>query len=239
MGNKASAWSTSPLDECLDHLGTCEEESTECRVRVEMLEAENSLLQHPYVLVGLAVVLAALAALEVIRQFWHVGAGNVPGAFPVDRALGWCLRRVGRALRPLFCATVERAAGPAAAAAAGEMVDPFLASPPTATSTPADRLQPAVGSVRPRLDTPTPHRVVLGSRSSPPAPPPQSVATVYASAQSVPPRRSSLDIERSALALSLAARRLAEGPPSFQRELDALNRPYENVRYRWVSDNRG
>ena len=39
-----------------------------------------------------------------------------------------------------------------------------------------------------------------------------------------------LSVERSAFALTLAARRLEQGPASLQMELDALNRPYENVR---------
>ena len=246
IGNRPSpaAWSSSPVDDCLDKLGLCEEESTECLVRVEMLEAENNLLQHPYVLVSLAVVLAFLAALEVIRQLWHVGAGNVPGAFPVDRALGWCLRRVGRALRPLLCASVERAAGPEAASAVGDLIDPFLASPPSATSTPAERPASAVVAVRPRLETPTSLRAGLGSRFMPPTPPapPPSVATVWQSARSAPqPRssRSTLSVERSAFALSLAARRLEQGPASLQLELDLLNRPYDNVRSNWVYCNRG
>jgi len=231
MGNKSSAaaWTSSPVDDCLNKLGICEEEVVECRVRVEALEAANNLLQHPAVLIGLAIVLAGLAALEVVRQLWHVGAGNIPGAFPVDRALGWCLRRVGRALRPVFCASVGQVAGPAAAAAAGELVDPFLASPPSASSTPADR--PAAASVtgRPRIATPSTSRFMP---PTPPAPPP-SVATVWQSARSAPQlrgSRSSCSIERSAFALSLAARRLEAGPPSLQMELDALNRPYENVR---------
>jgi len=240
MGNKhsaaASAWSSSPVDDCLDRLGVCEEEVTECRVRVETLEALNNLLEHPAVLVGLAVALAVLAALEICRQLWHVGAGNVPGSFPVDRVLGWTCRRIGRALRPLLCASVERAAGPAAAAAAGEFVDPFLASPPSAASTPAERPAAAVITVRPRLATPSTVRVTR-SAPTPPAPPP-SVATVYASAQSALPRRSSLEIERSAFSLALAARRLNQGPSSLQMELDQLNRPYSNVRYTWVYYNR-
>jgi len=237
MGNKASAsaWSSSPVDDCLDKLGVCEEEVVECRVRVEALEAANTLLQHPAVLTGLAVVLAVLLILEIVRQAWHVGAGPVPGSFPVDRVLGWMFRRIGRALRPVFCATVGQVAGPAAAAAAGELVDPFLASPPSATSTPAERPAAAVGSVRPRMDTPTTSRVSR-SAPTPPAPPP-SVATIYASAQSAPSRRSSLEIERSAFSIALAARRLEQGPSSLQMELDQLNRPYSNVRYIWVFSN--
>jgi hypothetical protein len=237
MGNKhsaaASAWSSSPVDDCLDRLGVCEEEVTECRFRVEALEAANVLLQHPVILIGLAVALAGLAALEVVRQLWHVGAGNVPGAFPVDRALGWCLRRVGRALRPIFCASVERAAGPEAAAAAGELLDPFLASPPSASSTPAAPLPAAVVSGRPRLATPSTSRCARSMPPTPPAPPP-SVATVWESARSAPPprsRRSARSVERSAFNLALAARRLEAGPPSLQMELDALNLPYENVRF--------
>jgi hypothetical protein len=225
----AAAWSSSPLDDCLDHLGSCESEVTECRLRVEVLEAANTLLQHPLIIVFLGVALAALAAMELIRQVWHLQAGAVPGAFPVDRVLGWLCRRIGRVLRPLLCARVERAAGPEAAAAVGEVLDPFLVSPPAA-STPAA----AVVTGRPRLATPTPHRVVLGSRRSepPPAPPP-SLATVWMSARSAPPHhssRSSRSIERSAFDLSLAARRLEAGPPSLQMELDRLNRPYDNVR---------
>jgi len=235
MGNKSSAaaWSSSPVDDCLAKLGICEEEAGACREEVAALEAANALLQHPAVLVGLAVVLAVLLLLEMARQAWHVQAGAVPGAFPVDRALGWVLRRVGRALRPIFCASVERAAGPAAAAAAGELLDPFLASPPTAASTPADR--PAASAIvtgRQRLATPSTVRVVR-TAPTPPAPPP-SVATAYASARSAPPPRSSrstLSVERSAFALSLAARRLEAGPESLQMELDRLNRPYENVRF--------
>ena len=205
----------------------------ECRVRVEALEAANNLLQHPAVLIGLAVVLAALVLLEIARQAWHVGAGPVPGSFPADRALGWVLRRVGRALRPLLCASVARAAGPEAASAVGDLVDPFLASPPSVTSTPADRAGAAVVAVRPRLETPTTSRVSRFQPPTPPAPPP-SVATVWQSARSAPPPRSSrstLSVERSAFALSLAARRLEAGPESLQMELDRLNRPYENVRY--------
>jgi len=235
MGNRsasAAAWSSSPLDDCLDKLGICEEEGVECLVRVETLEALNTLLEHPSILIGLAVALAVLAALEVCRQLWHVGAGAVPGSFPVDRCLGWICRRIGRALRPIFCATVGQVAGPAAAAAAGELVDPFLASPPSATSTPADRPAAAVVTGRPRLATPSTVRVSRFMPPTPPAPPP-SVATVWESARSAPPHRSSrsaLSIERSAFSLTLAARRLEEGPPSLQMELDLLNRPYDNVR---------
>jgi len=243
MGNRSSAaaWSASPVDDCLAKLGLCEEKVTGCLLRVEELEAVNSLLQHPAVLIGLAVCLAVLAALELCRQFWHVGAGNVPGAFPVDRALGWVCRRVGRAMRPLFCASVERAAGPAAAAAAGELLDPFLASPPSATSTPADRPAAAIVTGRPRLATPSTSRVSRVMPPTPPAPPP-SVATVWMSARSAPQLRSSrsaLSVERSAFDLALAARRLEAGPPSLQLELDRLNRPYDNVRYIWVYYNRG
>jgi len=233
MGSKhsAAAWSSSPVDDCLDKLGLCESEVLECQVRVEALEAANSLLQHPFVMIGLAVALAGLAALELCRQLWHMGAGPVPGSFPADRVLGWILRRVGRALRPLFCASVERAAGPEAAAAAGELLDPFLASPPSAASTPADRPAAAIVTGRPRLATPSTSRVVR-SAPMPPALPP-SVATIWESARSAPqPRssRSTLDVERSAFALSLAARRLEAGPASLQMELDRLNRPYDNVR---------
>jgi len=227
----AAAWSSSPLDDCLDHLGTCESEVSECQLRVEVLEAANTLLQHPLIIVFLGVALAVLAALELVRQVWHLQAGAVPGSFPVDRVLGWCLRRVGRAIRPLFCASVERAAGPEAAAAVGELLDPFLASPPSAASTPADRPAAAIVTGRPRLATPSTSRVVR-SAPTPPAPPP-SVATIWESARSAPQLRSSrstLDIERSAFALSLAARRLEAGPASLQMELDRLNRPYDNVR---------
>ena len=234
MGSKhsAAAWSSSPVDDCLDKLGLCESEVLECQVRVEALEAANSLLQHPFVMIGLAVALAGLAALELCRQLWHMGAGPVPGSFPADRILGWLLRRVGRALRPLFCASVERAAGPEAAAAAGDLLDPFLASPPSAASTPADRPAAAVVAGRPRAATPSTSRVARSMPPTPPAPPP-SAATVWNSARSAPqPRsvRSVLSVERSAFALSLAARRLEQGPASLQMELDALNRPYENVR---------
>ena len=234
MGNKSSAaaWSSSPVDDCLAKLGICEEEAGACREEVAALKAANALLQHPAVLVGLAVILAGLAAMEFCRQLWHMRAGPVPGSFPADRVLGWCLRRVGRALRPLLCATVEQAAGPAAAAAAGDLMDPFLASPPSVTSTPADRPAAAVVTGRPRLATPSTVRLTR-SAPTPPAPPP-SVATVWQSARSaVPPRssRSVLSVERSAFDLALAARRLEAGPPSLQIELDRLNRPYENVRY--------
>jgi len=170
---------------------------------VEVLEAANTLLQHPLIIVFLGVALAALAALELVRQVWHLQAGAVPGSFPVDRVLGWFCRRVGRALRPLLCARVERAAGPEAAAAVGEVLDPFLASPPSATSTPADHPATVAFAVRPRLATPTPHRSSRSARS----------------------------VERSAFDLALAARRLEAGPPSLQNELDRLNRPYEDVRY--------
>jgi len=229
------------LDDCLNKLGGCEADLNECQVRVESLEAANSLLQHPLVLIGLAVALAGLAAMEVCRQLWHLGAGPVAGSFPMDRVLGWVLRRLGRALRPLLCASVEGAAGPAAAAAAGELLDPFLASPPSASSTPADsRPVAAIVTGRQRLDTPTPHRSDVGSRFMPPTPPapPPSVATVWTSAQSAPQLRSSRSIERSAFNLALAARRLEAGPPSLQMELDRLNRPYDDVRYIWVYYNR-
>ena len=233
MGSKASAsaWSASPVDDCLDKLGICEEEVTECRVRVEALEAANNLLQHPAILIGLAVVLAALAATEVCRQLWHVGVGPVPGSFPADRVLGWVCRRIGRGLRPVFCASVERAAGPEAAAAVGDLLDPFLASPPSASSTPADRPAAAVVAGRPRMATPSTVRVAR-SAPTPPAPPP-SAATVWQSARSAPPSRSSRSarsVERSAFNLALAAHRLEAGPPSIQIELDRLNRPYDNVR---------
>ena len=232
MGIKhsAAAWTSSPVDDCLAKLGICEEEAGECREKVEALEAANALLQHPAVLIGLAVLLAALAALEIIRQVWHLQAGSIPGSFPADRLLGWVCRRIGRALRPLLCASVARAAGPDAAAAVGDLVDPFLVSPPSATSTPADRPAAAVVTIRPRLATPSVSRVSRCMPPTPPAPPP-SVATVWQSARSAPQLRSSLEIERSAFGLALAARRLEQGPSSLQMELDQLNRPYENVRY--------
>jgi len=140
---------------------------------------------------------------------------------------------VGRALRPIFCASVERAAGAEAAAAVGEVLDPFLASPPSASSTPADRPAAAVVPGRQRLATPSTVRAARFMPPTPPAPPP-SAATVWSSARSAPQlrsSRSSRSIERSAFDLALAARRLEAGPPSLQIELDRLNRPYENVRF--------
>jgi len=99
MGIKPSSasWSTSPLDDCLDKLGVCEEEVTECRFRVEALEAANVLMQHPVVLIGLAMVLAALLLLTArllpsspSARVWRLltAASAVPAAWR-GRPLTW------------------------------------------------------------------------------------------------------------------------------------------------------
>ena len=53
MGNtsSASAWSSSPVDECLDKLGTCEAAVSECETANHLLEAQMAVLRHPKVVI--------------------------------------------------------------------------------------------------------------------------------------------------------------------------------------------
>jgi hypothetical protein len=90
MGNisTSSAWSSSPVDKCLDKLGTCEARVSECETRNFILEAQMAVLRHPKVVIGLACGVAVLLLLALLRCCWHVRAGAVQGAFPF-RPLPW------------------------------------------------------------------------------------------------------------------------------------------------------
>jgi hypothetical protein len=194
MGNysSTSAWSSSPLDECLDKLGTCEATVSECETRNLILEAQMAVLRHPKVVIGLACGVAVLLLLGLLRCCWHVRAGAVQGAFPWDLFPGWILRRIWRGLRWPFVQASARLFGPQVAEGVAGVMDELAVSPDgtapvyatihhPAPSVPTYRGLPAgaVFGIR-RADS-----TVEGSAPTPPPPPP-SVATVYYSAASRP-----------------------------------------------------
>jgi hypothetical protein len=82
MGNATSAaWTASPVDECLDKLGTCEATVSECETRNFILEAQMAVLRHPKVVIGLACGVAVLLLLGLLRCCSHVRAGAVQGVW--------------------------------------------------------------------------------------------------------------------------------------------------------------
>jgi hypothetical protein len=194
MGNisTSSAWSASPVDECLDKLGTCEATVSECETRTLILEAQLALLRNPEVVIGLACGVAVLLLLSLLRCLWHMRAGAVQGAFPWDLFPGWLLRRVWRGIRWPFVQASARLFGPQLAEGVAGVMDELAVSPDgpapvyatihhPAPSVPTYRGLPA-GAV---FGTRRADSTVEGSAPTPPPPPP-SVATVYYSAAARP-----------------------------------------------------
>jgi hypothetical protein len=189
MGNSTtSAFTASPLDECLDKLGTCEATVSECETRNHILEAQMVLLRHPKVIIGLACGVALFLLLGLLRCCWHLKAGAVQGAFPLDLFPGWFLRRVWRVVRWPFVRLGSGLFGQQVAEGVAGVVDELAVSPqdttyatihPPAPALPTYRGLPA-GAVFgiPRADS-----VVLGV-APPPPPPPPSAATIFHSAAS-------------------------------------------------------
>jgi hypothetical protein len=194
MGNvtSTSAWSASPVDECLDKLGTCEATVSECETRTLILEAQLALLRNPEVVIGLACGVAVLLLLSLLRCLWHMRAGAVQGAFPWDLFPGWLLRRVWRGIRWPWIQVSSRLFGPQLAEGVAGVMDELAVSPDgpapvyatihhPAPSVPTYRGLPA-GAV---FGTRRADSTVEGSAPTPPPPPP-SVATIYYSAASRP-----------------------------------------------------
>jgi hypothetical protein len=195
MGNAStSAWSSSPVDECLDKLATCEATVSECETANHILEAQMALLRHPKVIIGLACGVAVLLLLSLLRCCWHLRIGAVPGAFPWDLFPGWMLRRIWRGLRWPFVQAGARLFGPQVAEGVAGVMDELAVSPNEA---------PVYATIRhPAPSVPTyrglPAGAVFGTRRAEasversaatvptPPPPPPSVATVYFSATSRP-----------------------------------------------------
>jgi hypothetical protein len=195
MGNATSAaWSASPVDECLDKLGTCEATVSECETRNLILEAQMAVLRHPKVVIGLACGVAILLLLGLLRCCWHMRVGAVPGAFPWDLFPGWILRRAWRVVRWPFVQAGSRLFGPQLAEGVAGVMDEMAVSP--------EGPAPVYATIRHPPSVPTfrgvPAGAVLGvqradvsvERSAAtvptPPPPPPSVATVYFSATSRP-----------------------------------------------------
>jgi hypothetical protein len=194
MGNtsSASAWSSSPVDECLDKLGTCEAAVSECETANHLLEAQMAVLRHPKVVIGLACGIAVFMLLALLRCCWHVRAGAVAGAFPWDLFPGWLLRRVWRAVRWPFVHAGSRLFGPQLAEGVAGVLDEVAVSP--------EVVAPVYATIRHPPSVPTfrgvPAGAVLGVQRADisaadgtaptPPPPPPSVATVYYSAASRP-----------------------------------------------------
>ncbi len=191
MGNvsTSSAWSSSPVDECLDKLGTCEATVSECETRNHILEAQMVVLRHPKVVIGLACGIAVFMLLALLRCCWHMRVGAVPGAFPWDLFPGWLLRRVWRVVRWPFVQFSASLFGPQLAEGVAGVLDEVAVSPP----------EPVYATIRHPPSVPTfrgvPAGAVLGiqradcsaagTRPPPPPPPPSpSAATVFFSAAS-------------------------------------------------------
>ena len=230
MGNAtSSAWSSSPVDECLDKLATCEATVSECETANHILEAQMALLRHPKVVIGLACGIAVFLLLGLLRCCWHVRAGAVQGAFPWDLFPGWVLRRAWRVARWPVVQVGARLFGPQMAEGVAGVLDEVAVSP--------DGPGPVYATIHhPAPSVPTyrglPAGAVLGTRRADasvessaatiptPPPPPPSVATVYYSATARPlpplpegslrsqssrlstPARKRLDFESSNLARS-------------------------------------
>jgi hypothetical protein len=190
MGNATSAaWTASPVDECLDKLGTCEATVSECETRNFILEAQMAVLRHPKVVIGLACSVAVLLLLGLLRCCWHVRAGAVQGAFPFDLLPGWVLRRIWRVIRWPFVQASSRLFGPQVAEGVAGVMDEMAVS----------ATEPVYATIRHPPSVPTfrgvPAGAVLGiqradcsaagTRPPPPPPPPSlSAATVFFSATS-------------------------------------------------------
>jgi hypothetical protein len=191
MGNSSTsaAWTTSPLDECLDKLGTCESLVSECETKNLILEAQMAVLRHPKVVIGLACSVAILMLLALLRCCWHVRAGAVAGAFPWDLFPGWILRRIWRVMRWPFVQASARLFGPELAEGVAGVLDEVAVSPP----------EPVYATIRHPPSVPTfrgvPAGAVLGIQRAdstavgaapppPPPPPSPSAATIFFSATS-------------------------------------------------------
>jgi hypothetical protein len=137
MGNISShpalpapaAWSDSQLDVCLDRLGTCESTVRDQEVEIDLLQLALKALAHPWAIVGMAITIAILGLVEICRQLWHICHGNLEGAFPLDRVLGWILRRLWRVLRYPFVLLAERLFGRRAAEEVRDRLDQLAVSP--------------------------------------------------------------------------------------------------------------
>jgi hypothetical protein len=189
MGNATySAWSSSPVDECLDKLATCEATVSECETANHILEAQMALLRHPKVVIGLACGIAVFLLLGLLRCCWHMRAGAVQGAFPWDLFPGWLLRRLWRVVRWPFVQAGSRLFGPQLAEGVAGVLDEVAVSP--------EVVAPVYATIRHPPSVPTfrgvPAGAVLGVQREDvstatgdvptPPPPPPSVATVYFSA---------------------------------------------------------
>jgi hypothetical protein len=181
MGNASTsaAWSSSPVDECLDKLGTCEATVSECETANHLLEAQMALLRHPKVVIGLACGIAVFMLLALLRCCWHVRAGAVAGAFPWDLFPGWILRRIWRLLRWPFVQAGARLFGPQLAEGVAGVLDEVAVSPEVAA--------PIYATIHHAPSVPTyrglPAGAVFGVQRAESTP---SVATVYYSAASRP-----------------------------------------------------
>jgi hypothetical protein len=217
MGNKlshpmlsnrtAAAWTSSPLETCLDRLRVREGTVSESESRVTIMEAE--VLGHPYMIITLTCTVAILGVITVLRLCWHIRVRAVAGAFTLDLCPDWVLRQVWRVVvRWPFVIVFGQHVGPVAAEGLTDVVDQIAFSPAEAERFPSiHRCHPvAVSTFRslpsgavsrtPResgslLSSPTSSR--KGSRlsvngpvrPSPPSPPmPSSVITVFHSAKS-------------------------------------------------------
>jgi hypothetical protein len=191
MGNisTSSAWSSSPVDECLDKLSTCEALVSECETSNHILEAQMALLRHPKVVIGLACGIAVFMLLALLRCCWHVRVGAVAGAFPWDLFPGWILRRVWRIFRWPFVQASSRLFGPQLAEGVAGVLDEVAVSPQEPVYATIHHPAPAVPTYRG-----LPAGAVFGTRrvdstavgAAPPLPPPPSpsAATVFFSAAS-------------------------------------------------------
>jgi hypothetical protein len=191
MGNATSAaWTASPVDECLDKLGTCEATVSECETANHILEAQMAVLCHPEVVIGLACGVAVLLLLGLLRCLWHLRTGAVQGAFPWDLFPGWILRRIWRILRWPFVQASSRLFGPQVAEGVAGVMDELAVSPTECPVYATIHHAPSVPTFRG-----VPAGAVLGvqradstAAETAPTPPPQppSVATIYYSATSRP-----------------------------------------------------
>jgi hypothetical protein len=234
MGNVSSvplptpaAWSSSPLDTCLDQLGTAEAIVRDQEVEIEVLKATLRALKNPWVVAGLALGLAMLVTFELFRLAWYLCTGHVEHSFPLDRFPGWLLRRIWRVLRFPFVLMAERLSGRPMAEDVQDRLDQLAVSP---VQQGQQQDQPPPYSIHedPRRAVPlfrtfTPRPAVVGrdledadadssiSTSAPPPPPPPSATTVYHTAREVPPeRRTASDIRASAASLQLLRRLLEQ-----------------------------
>jgi hypothetical protein len=234
MGNVVSsplpspaAWSSSPLDVCLDQLGTAEAVVRDQEVEIEVLKATLRALKNPWVVAGLALGLAVLCTFELFRLAWYLCTGHVERSFPLDRFPGWLLRRIWRVLRFPFVLAAERLFGRPMAEGVRDQLDQLAVSP---VQQGQQQDQPPPYSIHedPRRAVPlfrtfTPRPAVVGrdledadadsssTTSAPPPPPPPSATTVYHTAREVPlERRTAAEIRSSAASLALLRRLLDE-----------------------------